>query len=355
MNFILRVALRLLAAFLLLFAIIQAIAIVTVRFFWPQATTNEISLAHFEIFVLALCGVLFLLTLLLIGWYLGKPVYFIMVWIRRLTSGQYELPERWDQIRSRKGGTLKIQYAVYRELLEHVGKLAATLENNKKELQQSERAKQEWIRGISHDLKTPLTYISGYSTMLLNPEYRWSDAERREFLSVIQQKAAHLQELVLDLNESLQGQVPLKKEETDLVELVRRTVADVGSAPWAAGYPFGMDAEPDSLIVCCDPKLLTRAVRNLLVNAVVHNPEGTEISVRISRLHDRSAEIRIEDNGVGFSAKPVPSGAAASSGRLGLGMSIARQLIEAHGGDLSVISKPNEGTFLSIRLPPVED
>jgi signal transduction histidine kinase len=351
MNFMLRIALQLLMAFFFLFIIIQAIAIVTARFIWPQAATNENSLGLFEIYVLALCAVLFLLTLLLIGWYLGKPVYFIIVWIRRLASGSYDFPKRWDEIHSRKSGTLKIPYAVYKELFEHLRMLAGTLQKNEKELQESEYAKQEWIRGISHDLKTPLTYISGYSTMLINKEYQWSETEQREFLSVIQQKAAHLQELVQGLNETLQGQIPLKKEKVDLVELIRRTVADVSSAPWATGHLFMMDSEPNSILVSCDPKLLTRAIRNLLVNAVVHNPEGTEIAVSISRINDLTAEIKIEDNGIGFSEALVKGDAAASSSeRSGLGLSIAKQLVEAHGGDLNVISKPNEGTSLSIKL-----
>uniref|UniRef100_UPI00119DCCBD ATP-binding protein n=1 Tax=Micrococcus luteus TaxID=1270 RepID=UPI00119DCCBD len=68
-----------------------------------------------------------------------------------------------------------------------------------------------------------------------------------------------------------------------------------------------MSPEPDRMKVPCDPKLMTRAIRNLLVNAVVHNPEGTEIAVRISQPNDRTAEIRIEDNGVGFSETLVQS------------------------------------------------
>ncbi|MCJ8012699.1 HAMP domain-containing histidine kinase [Paenibacillus sp. KQZ6P-2] len=351
MKFVLRIAIQLLAAFFLLFVCIQAVVIVAVRIFWPKIATDEGSLGIYQITVLALCAILFLLTLLLIGWYLGKPVYFIIVWIKRLARGQYDSPISFDEICSRKSGTLKLPYAVYKELFEHLQMLESTLQRNDKEKQESEQAKQEWIRGISHDLKTPLTYISGYSTMLIHSEYRWSEAEQREFLSVIQQKAAHLQELVQDLNETIQGQIPLKAEEVDIVELVRRTVADVSSAPWATGYQFMMDTEPDRIPELCDPKLLMRAIRNLLVNAVVHNPKGTEIAVRISCLNNGMTEIQIEDNGIGFSETSVQVNAAtASAAHSGLGLSIAKQLIEAHGGYLIVTSNPNEGTSLSIKL-----
>ncbi|MBP0725423.1 HAMP domain-containing histidine kinase [Bacillus sp. RG28] len=348
MNFTLRIVLQLLLAFVGLFAFVQAILIVTLRYLWPQGETNTQSIG---LFVFILCSVLFLLTLFLIGWYLGKPIYFMMIWIRRLAGGNYELPPRWDKIHSRKSGALTIPYAVYKELFEHLRMLAGTLKKNENDLQKSEQAKQEWIRGISHDLKTPLTYISGYSTMLINKEYRWSKTEEMEFLAIIQQKAVHLQELVQDLNETIQGQIPLKKEKEDLVELVRRAVADVGSAPWATGHQFTMEPAPHAILGLYDSKLLTRATRNLLVNAVVHNPGGTEIKVCVSLLNNQTAEIRIEDNGIGFNEAIVKDDAAASSQHSGLGLSIAKQLVAAHGGDLVITSKRDEGTSLSIKLP----
>ncbi|HZG17047.1 MAG TPA: HAMP domain-containing sensor histidine kinase [Candidatus Bathyarchaeia archaeon] len=351
MNVILRIALQLLAAFIILFVCIQTIAIVTAWLFWPQMFLSGESSGYYEIFLVTLCALLFLLSLLLIGWYLGKPVYLMMVWIRSLASGQYDIPLHWNEIHSRKRGTLKLPYAVYKELFEHLRMLASTLRKNEEALLESEQMKREWIRGISHDLKTPLTYISGYSAMLINSEYSWSTAEQKQFLSIIQQKAVHLQELVQDLNETIYGQIPLKAEEADIVELVRRTVADVSSAPWATGYLFMMDPEPERISVCCDPKLMTRAIRNLLVNAVVHNPEGTEIVVRLSQLLDRTTEIRVEDNGVGFSETLIQRGSdKTSSERSGLGLTIAKKFVEAHGGDFIVYTKPNEGTSISIRL-----
>ncbi|MEF3302536.1 sensor histidine kinase [Paenibacillus sp. GYB003] len=351
MKFMLRVALQLLAAFFLLFVVVQSIVIATIYFIWPEAGSDENSLNRYAIFVQVLCVILFFLTLLVAGWYLGRPIYFIIVWIKSLANGKYDAPLRWEEIQPRKGGTLKRPYSVYRELFEHLQMLAATLQKNEEELRASERLKEEWIRGISHDLKTPLTYITGYSTILMNQEYGWSEAERREFLSIIQQKAIHLQELVHDLNENIQGQLPLKKDQTDLVELVRRAVADLSSAPWANGHSFKMDSDQRRIIADCDPKLLTRAIRNLLVNAVIHNPDGTEIAIFTSVVPGNIAEIKIEDNGVGFSQSGVHGDAATtSSGREGLGLSIAKQIVHAHGGELIVSSRPDEGTSIVMKL-----
>ncbi|WP_274654584.1 sensor histidine kinase [Paenibacillus humicola] len=352
MNVMLRMALQMLIGFIILFVCIQAASIVAVRILWPDAASDGSSINKIQIYILVLCAVLFLLTLLLIGWYLGKPVYFAIVWLRRLAEGNYESPARWAEIHTRKNGSPRLPYAVYRELFDHLELLAHTLEQNNKEKMLSEQMRQEWIRGISHDLKTPLTYISGYSSMLSADEYRWSEEERKEFLSVIHRKAAHLQELVQDLNETVSNEIPLKTEETDIAELLRRTVADVGSAPWAAGYSFTMESVSIPVAVPCDPKLLTRAIRNLLVNAVVHNPEGTEISVSVQVYRPEQVEIRIVDNGIGFGGKVgMNDTRAASAGRPGLGLTIARQLIEAHGGQLTIDSEPNEGTSLTIKLP----
>lgn len=350
MNFMLRIALQMLAAFVFLLICIQVIIIGVAWLFWPDLIRTGSTSNHYEIFVVVLCSVLFVVTLLLIGWYLGKPIYIMILWIRRLVSGRFDPPPGWKDLRSDHKGTLKIPYSIYKEVFEHLRMLGSTLQNNEKALREAEQSKQEWIRGISHDLKTPLTYISGYSAMLVHPDYRWSETEQTEFLSVIQQKAAHLQELVEDLNETVNGPIPLNAEHTDIVELVRRTVADVSSAPWAVGYAFVMESEPEQLSLSCDPKLMTRAIRNLLVNAVVHNPENTQIEVRIKLLDLRIAEIRIKDNGVGFNQLAERDTIQSTNEHAGLGLSIAKKFIEANGGKITVQSSLGEGTSIMIRL-----
>ncbi|MBW7454397.1 sensor histidine kinase [Paenibacillus sepulcri] len=349
MSFMIRIALLLLLVVVIFSLSVQLVLFVTLELLWPNAK-NSVGL---ELYGLGVAGFFFLFTLLLIGWYLGKPIYGMIVWIRQLANGNYEVPESWIAIHSRKKDTLKRPYALYKELYDHLLLLTNTLKENHQDKLKSEQVKQEWIQGISHDLKTPLTYISGYSAMLLNPGYQWSEAEQKEFQSVIGQKAAHLQELVQDLNENIHTQIPIKLNEVDLIELVRRTLADVSSAPWASGYSLMLDSsETLGLVVSCDSKLLMRSLRNLLVNAIVHNPEGTEIEVHIKRGGDQIAEIDVVDNGIGINdSLSKGENATSSQGRSGLGLSIAKQLIEAHGGKMSVMSQINKGTSISIKLP----
>lgn len=107
-----------------------------------------------------------------------------------------------------------------------------------------------------------------------------------------------MNELMQDLNLSFrleESHVPLEIENRDVVELVRRTVADVANAPWASGYHLTLDTSEARLHMRLDPKLFQRALRNLLVNSVIHNPKGTRIRVTVQKLTE--VKIIIEDNG----------------------------------------------------------
>lgn len=116
MNFMLRIAIQLLAAFVFLLICIQVIIFGVAWLFWPDLIRTGSTSNHYEIFVVVLCSVLFVVTLLLIGWYLGKPIYIMILWIRRLVSGRFDPPPGWKDLRSDHKGTLKIPYSIYKEV-----------------------------------------------------------------------------------------------------------------------------------------------------------------------------------------------------------------------------------------------
>src|SRR5690625_4666800 len=99
------------------------------------------------------------------------------------------------------------------------------------------------------------------------------------------------------------GYISYSTENKDVVELVRRTVADVASAPWANGYHLSFETVETQLDMQIDPKLFQRALRNLLVNSVTHNPKGTRIRVTLQKLTD--LKITIEDNGKGMDKETI--------------------------------------------------
>lgn len=295
------------------------------------------------------------------GWILGKPLYYIIRRIDLLAGGVYADPAGDRKIYSRRSVKMRRPYRLFKELIVQLQTLSGTLENSKQERRRLDEMRMEWVAGISHDLKTPLTYIKGYSSMMLSPQYDWTKEETIKFLTEIEQKANHMQELIGDLNLSFrldEQQTPLQRERTDLVEFVRRIVADVTNDPRAARYNLTLETAEPQIEAELDPRLLGRALHNLILNAILHNPPGTSIKILIRQ--GVWLEIVIADDGAGMSEENVSrlfdkyyrgTSTDILSEGTGLGMAIARQLVLAHAGDISVTSRLNEGTSVCVTLP----
>lgn len=190
------------------------------------------------------------------------------------------------------------------------------------------------------------------SSMLLSPQYDWNSEEKTVFLTEIQQKANHMEELIGDLNLSFQldeQQLPVQWEKHDLVEFIRRIVVDVANDPRSAGSSLTFENDEPQMETLFDMKLLQRALHNLLLNAVLHNPSGTNIKVSITK--STQLQIVISDDGLGMDDKAidrlfskyyrgVPTDFRSEG--TGLGMAIAKQLVLAHGGDILVTSEINK-------------
>lgn len=298
---------------------------------------------------------------IIFAWSIGRPLYYMMGWINRLADGIYVEPGNRRNIYSGKSKKLKRPYRLFKELFIQLQTLTDVLENSKKERSRVDEMKKEWIAGISHDLKTPLTNIKGYSSMLLSPRYEWTEEEKIGFLMEIEQKAKHMEDLIGDLNLSFrldEQQPPLKWEPTDLVEFVRRIVADVTNDPRAARHNLFLETNESHFETLVDVKLLQRALHNLVLNAILHNPAGTNVTIQI--LLNIHLYIVITDDGVGMDEAAVDQlfnkyyrGTSTDilSEGTGLGMAIAKQLVLAHGGDIEVTSRVNQGTSISVRLP----
>ncbi|MBT2289353.1 ATP-binding protein [Paenibacillus albidus] len=174
-----------------------------------------------------------------------------------------------------------------------------------------------------------------------------------------------MEELISDINLSFQinhghASLPMQTGTVDLIGFVQRLIADVANDPRAAAYPLSMDSEEQRLELLADEKLLYRALQNVLLNAVIHNPEGTNIHVTIRKDGHGFAEITVSDDGQGMDEHMLNHlfhkyyrGAAAGSPMrgLGLGLSIVKSLILAHGGTLTAESEVSKGSSFHIRLP----
>lgn len=296
------------------------------------------------------------------SWYLGGPLLFVMSWISRLSQGEYDPPRN---IFNRRG-KLKSSYKLYREVIFNIQSLSTSLKKAEKERTKLEEAKKDWIAGISHDLKTPLTYITGYSTLLLNETYSWSNEEKESFLHEIHNKCQHLENLVQDLNYSIQinnyptSLVPLQLQKANIVEFMKNLLADTWNDPHAQSYNLEFHFVKEYIPISFDKRLLYRALQNLLMNAILHNPPATNVHVTLSMKNEHFISITIADNGVGMDQETLNNlfqkyyrGTTTNSPEYGtgLGMAIVKNLILAHGGHITVESEVSKGTTFCIQLP----
>lgn len=231
-------------------------------------------------------------------------------------------------------------------------------------LRRSDQMKNEFISIAAHELRTPLTSILGYAELLLQPEQfgAFTPAQRREFLLEIYDKGAVLAEIVnelLDLTRIESGQpIPLELSPCSLDEILQKEVHNYQLH--YAGHRFALTlAESCPVDILIDRHKMEQVMENLLSNAVKYSPSGSLIQVTGRRQGDDYL-VEVTDEGIGMHAEQVArmfdkfyradSSDTAASG-LGLGMSIVRGIIEAHGGEIWVNSNPGRGTKVSFRLP----
>ncbi|CEG21544.1 Sensor protein kinase WalK [Planococcus massiliensis] len=315
--------------------------------------------------------VIVVLLILLIGgtlWYarkFGVPLLVMMQWIKNLGDGRYEQPvnQKNESLITKRNGKVKKKYRLYKDLVATLEQLTAKLKLHQHQQKQLERTREDWISGLSHDLKTPLSSISGYAQMLESPDYEWSAQEIREFAAIMNDKSTYMMDLLeeLTLTFRLKNQaLPLSKETVNLNEFVRRIVIQFINDPANGNWKFSFHAASDSVEAAVDPKWFQRIIENLIVNAMKYNPPGTEIKLSISAIEQHLAVIIIEDDGVGMKAEVLDklfdryyrgTNTEDSSTGTGLGLAITKQLVQLHGGSIQVASTIEKGTSVRVIVP----
>jgi PAS domain S-box-containing protein len=241
-------------------------------------------------------------------------------------------------------------------------RLLATAETARREADAANRAKDDFLATVSHELRQPLGPILGWLTILRAGKR--DEATVLQALEVIERNAKLQQQLVsdlLDVSRSIAGQLRLEIQPVDLVVVIGAAIDVVRSALDAKGLRLETALDASASLVSGDPGRLQQVVWNLLSNAVRFTPRGGHVVIRLQRV-DSQAELTVSDSGHGIpaaflphvferfrQAERPPSGAP---GGLGLGLAIVRQLVELHGGTVHAAS-PGEGrgaTF-TVKLP----
>lgn len=255
-----------------------------------------------------------------------------------------------------------------------VARLAASFNSMAGQVKATLQSQRDLVANVSHELKTPLTSIQGFSQALLDGT-AGDEPSRARAAAIIHEEAGRMRRLVddlLDLARLEAGQTPLAREPVDVAELLRACAARFASAADEAGIALEVQAPPSMPAVVGDPERLGQVFGNLVDNAIKHSagvPGGGRVALDAEQ-QDRMAVCSVTDNGPGIPAGDLPrvferfyqvdksrarrGGLSNSSGQArgaGLGLAIAQEIVQAHGGRIAVESVEGLGTRFTVYLP----
>ena len=230
------------------------------------------------------------------------------------------------------------------------------------EAQTASRLKDEFLATLSHELRTPLNAILGYSRMIRSGIVTPQNHEKA--ISAVERNAASLAQIVedvLDVSRIISGKLRLHVETIDFGDVVLDAIDAVKPGADAKAIRIEADINPQTGPVLADRERLQQVVWNILSNAVKFTPRGGHVDVRLSPAED-SVELVVRDTGIGITKAFLPhiferfrqqdSSTTRERGGLGLGLGIARQLVELHGGTIDADSEgPDRGATFRVVLP----
>lgn len=224
---------------------------------------------------------------------------------------------------------------------------AALLERNQA-LIEADAVKTRFLANMSYEFRTPLTSITGFAEMLRDGVAGGLSDTAREYLTAILESTARLSdqiESVLDLTQSEAGLLPLARETIEIMPLVTTIVQERANQIEGAGLTLNLRGDRSSGTVEGDPRRLSRALGNVLDNAIASSPRGSRVNVDLRRRRD-GAHILIH-----YQLGAEGAEAELARQNAGLGLPLARELIEAHDGSIEFTSHAGTGVTATIRLP----
>jgi signal transduction histidine kinase len=242
-------------------------------------------------------------------------------------------------------------------------RVEAALRDRNDALEDADRVKTAFVANMSYELRTPLTSIGGFAEMLAGGYAGELPPEAGEYVGAILQSVVRLGALidnVLDLTQSDSGSLMLAEDEVDLAALCRDAADDLAPRAEGKSIDFAVEIDPSVGIVTGDRRRLGQALGNVLGNALLYTDAGGRVLLHADG-EDGEARIVVSDNGRGiapadqarvfdrFHRTDDESGEGETP--MGLGLPLARQFVEAHGGTIELHSELGEGTAVIIRLP----
>lgn len=229
------------------------------------------------------------------------------------------------------------------------------------ELKRLEKVRQDFVANVSHELKTPVTSIKGFTETLLYGAYK-KEETLLEFLEIIRLESDRLQLLIndlLDLSKMEQQSFDLNCAPVSTQLLFERTIQLTQQAAEEKGIVIELTQGEDVLLYADENRLL-QVMMNLVSNAVTYSPEQTKITLKSWKAHHFGV-LQVTDQGIGMEAEElariferfyrVDKARSRNSGGTGLGLAIVKHLVEAHHGKIEVASSIGEGTVFTVYIP----
>ncbi len=240
-----------------------------------------------------------------------------------------------------------------------LGDLARVIDNMTDELQKMEQFRRNLVADIAHELRTPLSNIRGYleaiSDGLIQPDLKTITSLNEE-VSLLSHLVEDLQELAL----AEAGQLTLNRRAENITELLAQAVTASKPAAMQRGVDLGINSSGELPPCDIDAHRILQVLHNLIENAIVHTPPNGSVTLNTDR-QGGWIVVSIVDTGEGIAAQDLPyiferfyrvdKSRTRSTGGHGLGLTIAKRLVEAHGGEIAVVSKVGEGTRFRFTIP----
>ena len=289
-----------------------------------------------------LAAIIALVVSLLISLWLGRTIYRPLVGVKaaaqKIAQGDYSqrVPEEGP---------------------EEIKELAVSFNHMTGEVESSQTRLRHFVADVSHELKSPLTSIQGFAQALLDGTAT-DEETRTHAIQIIQSESKRLKRQVdelLELSRMQSGQASLLKERVDTTDILSRSIEIYAVQAGEKRVKLSLSGEP-GLYVMGDADRLEQVFNNLLDNAIKNSPSGAEVNITSSRSGDM-VHVTVSDSGPGISAEHLPhvferfyQVTGVRTG-VGLGLTIAREIVLAHGGTIEVSSQPGEGARFTVNLP----
>lgn len=292
-------------------------------------------------------------------------IFYFLLLTRKVTGDLSDIADGISSMtRDREAGSLPV------DRQDEIGEIARSVHQMTEELSRlmaSERealqSNKEMIACLAHDLRTPLTSLSGYLNLAMDTD-KYDVEQRQHFAEVAARKADRLEGLIQDLfdyTKLMSGEITLHRHRIDFVKLVEQMIEEFYPLLEENELTCSFQTECRELEMDVDPDLMARAVQNLLSNAVKYGKDGKQIIIRLEK--GRNVTFSVTNYGLIIPEKSldmiferfyrVEGARSPGTGGTGLGLNIAKEIITLHGGTITVESGL-QGTVFSVEIPRKE-